>query len=402
VPMTFFIPSVIFAKRRGMKLVSICLGILMVTMWALFAVHLPMTAIFSDSCVWMNKCEVDPETELSWTKTQAAIALSCLSNNSMVESLNLTIPLDYLTTLSFPTMANISSYFNFSTLHSFNSTLSELSLEDYNFNQGKLDGELAALSVLCGTTFTEENIETFAPVGSLSEQFQENQLYAGILTLIALKQAILDQISMMREEMDAIFPIAATLLADSIKFQNDLALIEALIAPIIVSGQNFAQLAYCGEIGDDYEVFKSTWCATLSTALAFLTLAMFLIAVSCVALIIASIIEETRISHPRLQADGDIPGRLSVDVARWSVDVGHGRFSAKGSQGSRPALHQPRRNSHLGVPRLEHPWDEKISSEEQQLEQQIQDLKIKEVNLSPSSPSSPSEVQQQNVEMMVT
>jgi len=346
IPMTIFIPSVIFAKRQLMRIVSICLGVIMVTMWTLFAVHLPMAATFGDSCLWLKQCEDEPEVTLKWTKAQVAITESCLVNASIVDALNLTTPLAYLDTLTFPAMGNISTYFNFSKLDQFSNGVAQLQLQDYQFDQDRLDSQLASLSVLCGTTYTEENIYTFAPVGSASEQFQEHQIYADVLTLLNLKQGILHQINDMNEQLATVSPTAQQLLMDAIHWQNHLFEVESLIQPIIVSGQTFDQLAYCGSIGDDYKIFKETWCSTLSTALAFLSLSSFAIAVSCVALIICSILEEKRISNPK-NVDPEPPGRLSVDVRGDHQPMS--RFP--GSRRAIKLARQPSEDSEIGLQR---------------------------------------------------
>jgi len=237
----------------------------------------------------------------------------------MVDVLNMTKYLSYTDSLSFPTIPNLGTAYDLSPLYALNATVSKMTVQSYGYNQNYLNQLFANLNALTAPkSYNEGNLVNYTATGNATQKAQEDLYVATIKTYISARTAAQNQISYMQTSTKQLLVTANTMKQQALRFESDYTTIGNLVTPMITDGQNFYELAYCGNIGDDYKTFKSTWCDTLGTALAFLALANFIIAMCCIAVVIMSIVLEKRINHGQKEA-----GAMSQNQTRTASPSGH-------------------------------------------------------------------------------
>lgn len=145
------------------------LVIVSVLMFLLCGIHLPVSVLLGDVCIYADKVEAEPTTVLD--EQSAKVLTSCLTNSSLLDALNLTDSLNFRDNVVFPALPSISDSFNFVLFDNFTNEVNGLTLSTFNYDPATLDSMLESYStdpVLIGTPknpfYNRYDIEADNPV----------------------------------------------------------------------------------------------------------------------------------------------------------------------------------------------------------------------------------------------
>jgi len=289
-------------------------------MWALFAVHLPMAATFGDSCLWLDEAEQDPQTTLGWNTQQTAIAQACLVNVSLIDALNLSDALRFATVIDFPPIPDIPSAFTspeLTQLQSLLNTVTPTNAFSAYPSDSTINQLLVELNQLTSGSFTRANVITVDPTVYPNVTAVRQHKW-DILTL--LDAQIVGNQKVMGSQALVNGTVSSLPQAESAAMQvsNDLDLVNVSLTAVLIAGDNLVAAASCGDLGDIYRTFKSSWCDILATAFSFLALACFLIGSTGW---VAYLLE--KMSHKRLPNPESLHGSSKPTGAEMQQMSGH-------------------------------------------------------------------------------
>jgi hypothetical protein len=96
-------------------------------MFILLAIHLPLAAVVSDGCVYVDEHQGLLNETFTGDKANVAVVINaCLLNTSLITALNLTEELNFANQITFPDLPPINQSFDFPALDTFVSQIDAL------------------------------------------------------------------------------------------------------------------------------------------------------------------------------------------------------------------------------------------------------------------------------------
>jgi hypothetical protein len=253
--------------------------------WLLFAIHLPFALVFGDSCDLIYRGENDPGGTLYWDNETSALVFTCLANASLVEAFNLTGTFNFSAD-DIPTVETDGMFESAEV----DSMLADIDSLTYDNITGDLTTAIDVLLGECNTAYngyhSPPNTLDRVTIPDLDYDLANGQnrqvlleCRNDLMTMIEAEtagQTFVDdlhaQADVLRDEIDL---LETNLVAASDHLAASMRLVTSLLDSITA----MLGLASCGEIGENWEIFKYTFCDTLTTSVSFEAFSFFMIAV---------------------------------------------------------------------------------------------------------------------------
>jgi len=315
-PFGFAVMSLVgyFGMSSCFKHQGVLAWTMLVCMWPLMGFHLSLAMTFGDSCIYMDQMETEIASGTSAPDPIEAAALqACLTDSSIIDALNLTIPFT-------PPVFNIpSTTFSTPRLNAAITALDSLTLVDLGITaqmQADYDSNLTQTGLT--PPATEQQLQT----ASSSPNATVAQAASLCLTFMMANDTA-------TATLDSLQTRAAQLVADMAAVtppldtcQTALVSLDAILQPLVDACDTIKSLGYCGSIGDSYKVFKDTWCNVITTAFSFLALSCMILGIFSGAFVYLSIMLTKRFGLKRL---GRADGKYNADAQMVAVERGNRR-----------------------------------------------------------------------------
>lgn len=303
----FVIPlfPIIFVLIGGVLKKSVCFTISYVLMWCsctimwlLLAIHLPITVLLNDSCNYLDV--VDQNVTAVYDNEIGKIFQACLTDEKLVETLNLSQYLNFSGKLNFPDLSNLTDNFDFSPLAQIQTEINNTINDDTIFYQPGNDA-LSAIDDLCEASPTAQaggyddidydrnNIKDLTSqdyydensISSAEREAYENLEYLKNLVLVenTTISKFISTLNKIQANVTSVAGIAYELQNDTQTLVNQVDNAPALLAPLLYATNDLIDSAKCGFIGEAYFDTKTVLCSAVLGSLSRIVVSMFIIAI---------------------------------------------------------------------------------------------------------------------------
>jgi hypothetical protein len=246
--------------------------------WFFFSLHIPFALIFGDSCDLIARAEVKPVETLYWTNATSTLVATCLANASLTDAFNLTGTFNFSAD-DLPVLDS-SALLKDPTLQDTLDAIETMTIEDVlpgvvDVIDASLDGVQAQYKA-CANPYDNVNygsreMLTDMPIESCSGGDLESLRQNKYDLMLSIKVEGIAIAWLLDLQADALLVSGAL---------EDLAIaIDSAGADVITLAGNLVGLltpvatilseAYCGAVSQTWDLFKFTFCETLTTAVAF-------------------------------------------------------------------------------------------------------------------------------------
>lgn len=271
------------------------LVIVSVFMFLLCGIHLPLSVLLGDVCIYADKVEAEPTTVLDAQSSK--VLTSCLTNSSLIDTFNLTESLNFRDSIVFPDLPSISASFDFVLFKNFTNEVNGLTLSTFNYDPATLDSLLESYStdpiliqVPKNPFYNRYDIEADNPVSlcslidaalrftlcshlTLPLQSQNfgsggvqarTDFHSSILGVLRTERSLNQTLNDMKRNVSSINDYANQLESNVTRLEGELNSIEGSLSPLFNTIDELKGMAYCGFLGLRYFQVKTAMCDTIA------------------------------------------------------------------------------------------------------------------------------------------
>lgn len=301
-PLTCFVMvllALIFRNEMLFKINVVVAFLTMFFMWLILGVHLPISVLLSDSCIYLN---TEESIFLAKNDSASRVAKACLNNGSVMDEFNVSSSLNFSQVIQFPAVQNFSALLDIAALTSLQSTVNGYTLLSFGFDSNVLITQpIAAMNVQLGSAYTELDINTLDPntyASNATKQNIANATKTNVLLAIGDRNALQNQLTYLQSNVSSLVTAKDALVVKLDEAQQNVTNIADLIDPYIALANELLALGNCGRLGDLYYDLKDATCNRIVNDITAMAMAMFFIALFGTFVIVFSQISASRIPRP--------------------------------------------------------------------------------------------------------
>lgn len=260
-----------------------CTYVFLLLMWLFVALAIPAMMVTGDSCLYLNRAELDMHGTLGVSVITSQLLSACLADTSMLAATNTsqmlqyaqtTLPLDPATSALYTSSAITSGLAEYNTYYN---SFQTLTVADFG-----VVAKMTSLNTHCGTALPTDG----STVTSSNPNAGSAQCLAARDEVVALKDALAAAKAALKTPANV-----NTYINDANSFiENDITYDGAQkYDRIMDSGQTVINNAYCGDLGDTYRTTKHSWCDTTVTGISWLAMIFFVLALLAILMICSSL-----------------------------------------------------------------------------------------------------------------
>jgi len=294
-PSLFFLLSLFgffFRKPIAYRIMYWFSFLIMALVWLVFAASLPLSATISDQCVYLDSLQ--PNLYPIVDSNVATIFTACLTNTSLTgpSVFNVSDDLNFATLITFPPAVkeNASQYLTFSAFTSFfTNVTTNVNPGTFGLNEATLILYLDTLNAGCSQNYTVNQVNytfpTSADCPNTPNLTNARDLVYNYSEWYNTSESFSKNLSTNVTNISNLIQNISNNIADA---QSQILKIQTLLTPIQNPANQLIDLAICGFLGHDYAAIKNKYCNDICYDLGIIAMCCFMIGVICIPITVLS------------------------------------------------------------------------------------------------------------------